>query len=56
MAPLFKRYVKPDGKLIVSGIIGERAEEVLAKLRETGFTIESQAEDNDWVAAMAHLC
>lgn len=55
MAPLFKRYVKADGKLIVSGIIGERAEEVLAKLRETGFVIESQAEDNDWVAAMAHL-
>ena len=55
MAPLFKRYVKPDGKLIVSGIIGERAEEVLAKLKETGFIIVSQAEDNDWVAATARL-
>ncbi len=55
MAPLFKRYVKPDGKLIVSGIIGERAEEVLAKLIKTGFVIEKQAEDNDWVAAIAHL-
>ncbi len=28
MAPLFRRFLKPDGTLIVSGIIAERAEEV----------------------------
>lgn len=51
MAPLFVRCLKKGGRLIVSGIISERAEEVLSVLRENGFTVTEQQEDNDWCAA-----
>ena len=51
MTPLFVRYLKKGGQLIVSGIIVERAEEVLSVLREAGFTILEQKEDNGWCAA-----
>ena len=51
MAPLFLRCLKKGGRLIVSGIITERAEEVLSVLRETGFTVTEQKEDNGWCAA-----
>ena len=37
MAPLFVRCLKPGGDLIISGIITERAEEVLSVMREYGF-------------------
>ena len=51
MAPLFVRCLKKGGRLIVSGIISERAEEVLSVLRENGFTVTEQKDDNDWCAA-----
>ena len=51
MAPLFLRCLKKGGRLIVSGIITERAEEVLSVLRATGFTVTEQKEDNGWCAA-----
>ena len=50
MAPLFKRLLKATGTLLVSGIIGERAEEVKYALRETGFTLLEERLDNDWAA------
>ncbi|HIT94659.1 MAG TPA: 50S ribosomal protein L11 methyltransferase [Candidatus Faecivivens stercoripullorum] len=51
MAPLFIRCLKKGGQLIVSGIISERAEEVLNVLRDTGFTVTGQQEDGGWCAA-----
>ena len=51
MAPLFLRCLKKGGQLIVSGIISERAEEVLGVLRDTGFTVTGQQEDGGWCAA-----
>ncbi len=55
MAPLFKACIKNSGLLIVSGIIDTRSEEVLEKLKETGFIIEEVKNDNNWVAAVCRL-
>ena len=51
MAPLFVRCLKPGGDLIISGIITERAEEVLSVMREYGFAVLDQQEENGWCAA-----
>lgn len=51
MAPLFVRCLKKGGQLIVSGIISERADEVLNVLRGVGFTVTEQRDDNGWCAA-----
>lgn len=51
MAPLFARCVKKSGTLVVSGIILERAEEVLSALRNQGFCVEEVREQKDWAAA-----
>ena len=48
-------FLKPQGKLIASGIIGDRADEVKAHLDEVGFEIDSINEKNDWVAILAHI-
>ena len=50
MAPLFVRCLKPGGDLIISGIITERAEEVLSVMREYGFAVADQQEENGWCA------
>ena len=50
-----KGFLKPEGKLIASGIIGDRADEVKAHLEEVGFEIEHVNEKNDWVAILAHV-
>ena len=52
MAPLFMRCLKADGTLLVSGIIGERAEEVYAALRAVGFTVVETRASSDWQAAV----
>jgi len=50
MTPLFDRWLKADGKLIVSGIIGSRADDVRNALEAGGFTVCECRQDNDWVA------
>lgn len=55
MAPLFRRFIKEDGILIVSGIIESRAHEVTGRLEAAGFSIVEMREDNDWVAAVCKL-
>ena len=49
-----KAFVKPNGKLIASGVIGDRAEEVKGHLEGVGFVVENMTEKNDWVAIVAH--
>lgn len=51
MTPLFARCVKRSGTLVVSGIILERAEEVLSVLRSQGFCVEEVREQKGWAAA-----
>ena len=53
MKELLKKFVRPGGLLIASGIIGERAKEVEESLQASGFLIEHVSEKNDWVAITA---
>ncbi len=55
MRPYFLRYLKKDGTLITSGIIGERADEVEKALIDAGFDVFSRREKNDWVSLCAKI-
>ncbi len=50
MLPLFDACLKPDGRLVCSGIISPRKEFVLEALERNGFAVEELKEKNDWVA------
>lgn len=50
MAPLFPRFLKPDGTLILSGIITERADEVLETVTAHGFAVLEKREASGWCA------
>ncbi|MBQ9778979.1 MAG: 50S ribosomal protein L11 methyltransferase [Clostridia bacterium] len=50
MAPDVGRYMKPDAILLASGIITERAEEVIAALEENHLTVARRCDDNGWCA------
>ncbi|MDO5560868.1 MAG: 50S ribosomal protein L11 methyltransferase [Oscillospiraceae bacterium] len=52
MKDLFYQFLKPGAILIVSGIIGERKEEVTDALVNAGFTITESREQSDWAAVM----
>jgi len=51
MSGLFAGFLKPSGRLIVSGIIDMRKDEVLDKIKEQGFELNEIREKEDWVAA-----
>ncbi|MBR4079204.1 MAG: 50S ribosomal protein L11 methyltransferase [Christensenellaceae bacterium] len=50
MSGLFTKFLKKGGKLITSGIITERKDEVLTALMEAGFVIENISIEGDWTA------
>lgn len=50
MAPLFKKVLATGGRLIVSGIISERADEVEAHLNKYGFVREEFFDKEGWAA------
>ncbi len=52
MSGLFGSFLKPGGYLIVSGIIIERADEVLDVLEQAGFRRLSVKEQEGWAAAL----
>ena len=52
MMPDVDKYLKPSAPLILSGIIGERAEEVKACAEKYGFKIEKEIFENDWVGLL----
>lgn len=52
MKDYFYRYLKPDGILIISGIIDERKEEVTDAVTGAGFEITEFCEESDWAAVM----
>lgn len=50
MSPLFERFVKKGGTLILSGIITERADEVINAMQSNGCKLIEQRESNGWAA------
>ena len=55
MLPDVRSYVKEGSPLILSGIIGERAEEVRKSVIENGFTVEKEIRENDWVGMLVRI-
>ena len=54
MAPYFSPLLKPDGRLLVSGIIDERREEVVQTLTSAGFALAEDIQSDDWHALLFH--
>lgn len=46
-------HTSPGGKLIASGIIARKADEVAGELQRVGYVIESQELESDWVGILA---
>jgi ribosomal protein L11 methyltransferase len=55
MLPDIKDYLKSGAPLILSGIIGDRAEEVKAAVIKEGFTVEREISENDWVGLLVRV-
>ena len=52
MSPYFSEFLKKNGRLIVSGIITERLDEVLSALKENNIKVESISEKEGWNAIL----
>ena len=48
MSPLFPKYLKDGGILVVSGIIVERKDEVIDEIKKQGFKVIKDDEDGAW--------
>ena len=48
LAPLLTRYCRPGADLVLSGILAEQSDEVLAAYRDD-FELSAVAQKNDWV-------
>lgn len=55
MLPDIRDYLKPSSPLILSGIIGERADEVRDAVIKNGFTVEKTINENDWVGMLVRI-
>ena len=51
MSPKFRSFVRPEGLLVISGIINSRKDEVLDVISAEGFELLEIKESEDWVAA-----
>ncbi|HKX33455.1 MAG TPA: 50S ribosomal protein L11 methyltransferase, partial [Blastocatellia bacterium] len=49
LAPLFPAVLKPQGRLIVSGILREQADEVTAALQNQKFELIDSKPDGEWI-------
>ncbi len=55
MQQLFRQFLRPEGTLIVSGIIMERRDEVLDQLKKAGFALLEVREKEGWAAASLRI-
>ena len=55
MLPDIKGYLKEGSPLILSGIIGERADEVREAVLSLGFAVEREITENDWVGMFVRV-
>jgi ribosomal protein L11 methyltransferase len=53
--PIFRRALRREGCLIVSGILREQNDRVVQALRDGGFTVEKQRTRGKWVALLCGL-
>ena len=51
MSPFFAGFLKKGGKLVVSGIIDARRDEVIQTIKNAGFELQQQRRSGDWNAA-----
>lgn len=56
MSGIFKQFLKPDSKLIISGIITQRKSEVINAVKNAGFAVTEEAESDGWAAVMLSCC
>lgn len=56
MSPYFKGFLAPNGRLILSGIIDARLEEVLSTVEAQGFKQVEHRRQNDWNAVYFEMC
>ncbi|MBO5879803.1 MAG: 50S ribosomal protein L11 methyltransferase [Clostridia bacterium] len=52
MLPDIDKYVKEEGKIILSGIINSRCDEVKESVIENGYRIVKTINENDWIAML----
>ena len=55
MAPFFKGFLKENGRIIVSGIITERLDEVYAALKENDISVLKTNEKEGWNAIVCRI-
>lgn len=55
MSGVFKRFLKENGRIIISGIITERLDEVKAALAENRIEVDSVSEKEGWNALLCHI-
>ena len=55
MLPDIKKYLCDGAPLILSGIIGDRADEVREAVIKQGFTVEREITENDWVGMFVRV-
>ena len=55
MLPDVRDYVATGAPLILSGIIGDRADEVREAVIKNGFTVEKEIKENDWVGMLVRV-
>lgn len=55
LAPDIHRHLKVGGKLVVSGIIKQKEQEVIDVLKQENFQIDDVLEQKDWVAIRCRL-
>lgn len=53
MLPDMEKYLADDGKIILSGIIEPRGEEIYSALAENGYSVIDTKKENDWLAIIA---
>ncbi|MBN1400477.1 MAG: 50S ribosomal protein L11 methyltransferase [Anaerolineae bacterium] len=54
MAPALARALRSGGQLVGSGIVADKADQVITALEEAGLIIDDQSQEDHWVALMAH--
>jgi ribosomal protein L11 methyltransferase len=48
--PLLASHLKPGGTAVLSGVLAERADELVSALRDAGWSHQRTDQEQDWVA------